>query len=156
MVQPFSLAIACERDTQSATCFCAKHIIAAGIKRVVFIEPFPKSYAEQLHADAIVIGKSNDPEKVVFEPFIGITPFRYRDLFARERRKDDAGIFRLWAEGQPRPIVKYTVATYVQNAGAAVKLFNEAVRAKTKDGVLQVVPLEREIINAAGAERENC
>jgi deoxycytidylate deaminase len=134
---------------------CAKHIIAAGIKRVVFIEPFPKSYAEQLHGDAIVIGKSNDPEKVVFEPFIGIAPFRYRDLFARERRKDDAGVFGLWVEGEPRPITKYTVATYVQNEGAAVKLFNEAVKAKENDGSIQIVPLEPEMINATGAEQEN-
>jgi hypothetical protein len=37
-------------------------------------------------------------------------------------------------QGEPRPIMKYTVATYVQNEGAAVKLFNEAVRAKENDG----------------------
>jgi hypothetical protein len=30
--------------------------VAAGIKRVVFVEPYPKSYAEQLHGDSIVIG----------------------------------------------------------------------------------------------------
>ena len=77
---------------------CAKHIIASGIKKVVFIEPFPKSYAEQLHGDAIVIGKSNDPKKVIFEPFIGVAPLRYRELFERERRKNDAGDFEQWAD----------------------------------------------------------
>jgi deoxycytidylate deaminase len=32
---------------------CAKHIIAAGILKVVFIEPYPKSRTELLYGDAI-------------------------------------------------------------------------------------------------------
>src|SRR5207237_806457 len=32
---------------------CAKHIVAAGIRRVVYIEPYEKSQAIQLHGDAI-------------------------------------------------------------------------------------------------------
>jgi deoxycytidylate deaminase len=82
---------------------CAKHIVASGIKRVVYIEPYPKSYAEQLHGDAIVVGRYQPEEKVVFEPFIGISPFRYRDLFARERRrKEDDGVFKPWIEDGSR------------------------------------------------------
>ena len=52
---------------------CAKHIVAAGISRVVFLEPYPKSYAEKLHSDSITFDAKNS-EKVVFEPFIGISP----------------------------------------------------------------------------------
>jgi deoxycytidylate deaminase len=118
---------------------CAKHIIAAGIKKVVFIEPFPKSYAEQLHGDAIVIGKSNDPKKVIFEPFIGVAPLRYRELFERERRKNDAGDFEQWADKKPQPIIKYTVATYVTNEAAVVKAFNEAAKLKVEQKKLELV-----------------
>jgi len=32
---------------------CTKHIIGSGIKRLVFIEPYPKSLAKELHGDAI-------------------------------------------------------------------------------------------------------
>lgn len=32
---------------------CAKHIVAAGVRRVVYIEPYEKSQAIQLHGDAI-------------------------------------------------------------------------------------------------------
>jgi cytidine deaminase len=117
---------------------CAKHIIAAGIKRVVYIEPFPKSYAEQLHGDAIIIGKSNDPTKVVFEPFIGIAPYRYRDLFARERRKTDSGDFQQWMEGEARPSMKYTVATYVDNEAAVTKMFTEKVKTKADAGLIEI------------------
>ena len=33
---------------------CTKHIVAAGIEKVVYVEPYEKSQAESLHGDAIV------------------------------------------------------------------------------------------------------
>jgi deoxycytidylate deaminase len=36
---------------------CTKHILAAGIKRVVYIEPYPKSRAKELHQNEIEIEK---------------------------------------------------------------------------------------------------
>lgn len=121
---------------------CAKHIVAAGIRRVVYIEPFPKSYAEQLHSDAIVIGRVKSEDKVVFEPFIGISPHRYRDLFGREKkRKDDDGKFKAWIEDGPEPIVKLTVATYVSNEAAVIRLFNEIIQKKKLAGLIQIVSM---------------
>jgi deoxycytidylate deaminase len=118
---------------------CAKHIVASGVKRVVYIEPYPKSYAEQLHGDAIVVGRSNNKDKVVFEPFIGISPFRYRDLFARDRRrKDDNGNFKPWIEDGPEPIVKFTVPTYVSNERAVIKLFNQTAQEQIASGQLEL------------------
>jgi len=66
---------------------CAKHIVASGIKRVVFVEPYPKSKALQLHNDSIVEieKKSTDfknADKVLFQTFIGIGPRRFIDLFS--------------------------------------------------------------------------
>lgn len=104
---------------------CAKHIIAAGIKRVVFIEPYPKSYAEQLHNDAISIGRPAD-DKVVFEPFIGISPSQYRDIFYRGSRKDGTGRFQEWIGGKgPHPIFQSTIATYLENEKAITKIFTD-------------------------------
>jgi deoxycytidylate deaminase len=34
---------------------CTRHIVAAGIERVIYIEPYAKSRAEELHDDAIVV-----------------------------------------------------------------------------------------------------
>ena len=34
---------------------CAKHIVASGIDRVVYVEPYPKSKATSSHTDAISI-----------------------------------------------------------------------------------------------------
>jgi deoxycytidylate deaminase len=67
---------------------CTRHIIAAGIRRVVYIEPYPKSLAPQLHSDAItLIGEEpqeEDPsdQRIPFEPFLGIGPRRFFDLFS--------------------------------------------------------------------------
>ena len=76
---------------------CARHIIAAGIKRIVYIEPYPKSIALNLHDDAIVIDAPDyQGNKVVFQPFVGVSPNRYMELFKMLRRKNVDGTYREW------------------------------------------------------------
>lgn len=77
---------------------CAKHIIAAGIKRVVYIEPYPKSKAFDFYKAEISNSSSDIDSKVVFEPFTGVGPRRFTDLFAvssnrwyAKKRKDKNG-----------------------------------------------------------------
>jgi deoxycytidylate deaminase len=63
---------------------CARHIIGAGIKRVVYVEPYPKSKAKELHDDAIRVGEGArlpDDHTVPFVPFVGISPRKYLDMF---------------------------------------------------------------------------
>jgi deoxycytidylate deaminase len=63
---------------------CARHIIGAGIAKVVYIEPYPKSKAKELHEDAIEIGESartSNPLAIPFVPFVGISPSKYSLLF---------------------------------------------------------------------------
>lgn len=85
--------LACARNsvsTQGATLYCttfpchncAKHLIAAGIKRVVYVEPYAKSKAEDFHPDSISLGFVEVKEKVHFEPFVGVGPRRFVDLFS--------------------------------------------------------------------------
>lgn len=85
---------------------CAKHIVAAGIDKVVFLEPYPKSYAKELHWDSIEVEGDAVSDKVRFEPFVGISPFRYRDFFEKGKRKDENGKIRQWKDGDPAPIVE--------------------------------------------------
>eukprot|EP00768_Dysnectes_brevis_P004757 gnl/Dysnectes_brevis/3450_a4362_852.p1 GENE.gnl/Dysnectes_brevis/3450_a4362_852~~gnl/Dysnectes_brevis/3450_a4362_852.p1 ORF type:complete len:604 (-),score=73.98 gnl/Dysnectes_brevis/3450_a4362_852:34-1845(-) len=65
---------------------CAKHIVAAGITKVVFIEPYDKSQALHLHKDAICqIDPDQDAslhDKVVFVPYIGVGPRHFFELFS--------------------------------------------------------------------------
>jgi deoxycytidylate deaminase len=67
---------------------CTRHIVAAGIERVIYIEPYAKSRAEELHDDAILVEeKALRPNRsakwrVPFTHFVGIGPRRYFDLFS--------------------------------------------------------------------------
>jgi len=80
---------------------CAKHIVDAGLKRVVYVEPYPKSLARRLHEDSIALDDDSpeaDLPKVQFDHFVGIAPRRYGQLFSiltdtgrRLRRKDPCG-----------------------------------------------------------------
>ncbi len=89
---------------------CTKHIIAAGISRVTYMEPYPKSRALELFSDEIEIETNSDRRKVSFIPFMGISPFRYRDIFEKGKRKSD-GAARTWVDGGPRPLIKIDFPT---------------------------------------------
>ena len=92
---------------------CARHIIGAGIDRVVFIEPYTKSHADQLHADSVTIAQAQrETGKVAFVPFVGVAPRRYREMFdaaTREQlghlaRKDDAGRKQVFDKSTALPV----------------------------------------------------
>ena len=65
---------------------CIKHIISAGIKQVIYVEPYLKS-KEHLFDDSILVNEKKNSEnktndKVLFKQFIGIGPKRFLDLFS--------------------------------------------------------------------------
>lgn len=63
---------------------CARHIIAAGIKEVYFIEPYKKSMAIKLHGDAIT-ESDKSMDKVIIVPYDGVAPARYLSLFKMKK-----------------------------------------------------------------------
>lgn len=52
---------------------CARHIVASGISRVVYIEPYAKSLATTLHDDSLSDAATNDG-RVVYQPYQGVAP----------------------------------------------------------------------------------
>jgi hypothetical protein len=90
---------------------CTKHILAAGITRVVFMEPYPKSRAKQLHKHEIEIEKQSET-RVSFMPFLGISPYRYRDIFEKRSRKEH-GRAKVWYRGEPRPMIEVSAPAYL-------------------------------------------
>lgn len=96
----------CSLFTTTFPCHnCAKHIIDAGIERVIYIEPYPKSLAAELHEDALaLVEEDGDKElsnQVRFVPFLGVAPRSYHKLFSsvteegrRLERKDKHGTFK--------------------------------------------------------------
>jgi deoxycytidylate deaminase len=105
----------CTLHTTTFPCHnCARHIIGAGLLRVVFVEPYSKSRALDLHAQDLLVGERNvdDTSVVSFEPFRGVAPRRYLEMFsiaakerAGQRRKDDDGrIQREFDKRAARPL----------------------------------------------------
>lgn len=98
--------------------YCARHIVGAGVYEVQYIEPYPKSLAIELHRDAIETNpfkwqpperKSmaaqkkdaeqqprsetaptpREPGKVLFKPFVGVSPRMYTRAFEKTWRLKD-------------------------------------------------------------------
>lgn len=59
---------------------CARHIVAAGITEVYYIEPYRKSLATKLHRDSIT-DEESDTSKLRILPYDGVAPARYMKLF---------------------------------------------------------------------------
>lgn len=116
---------------------CAKHIVAAGIERVVYIEPYPKSKALEFHDDSIVMGAQETPEGrrkyVVFEPFVGIGPRRFFDLFSMRltssyevHRKDrKTGKKKDWDIKNSRLRIQMQPSSYLDSETLAAAQFNK-------------------------------
>ncbi|WP_419952519.1 anti-phage dCTP deaminase [Methylobacterium sp.] len=118
---------------------CAKHIVASGVSKVVFIEPYPKSYASDLHRDSIAVKRGEKPNgKVQFEPFIGISPLRFRDLFQRSKRKDNHGKVLAWDEKSAQPVFKQTTRSYLVNETAVTGALSESTRTLVASGQISL------------------
>lgn len=77
---------------------CATNIIATGIEKVYYIEPYLKSLAVDLHEDQVNFDpKDIDPKhednigRVLFLPFEGVAPKQYLNIFKSCDRKEKDG-----------------------------------------------------------------
>lgn len=92
------------RSVKSATLYtttfpchtCTRHLVAAGIRRVCYLDPFSKSQALSLFSDSVTYQQVNaQDQRVLFEQFTGITPRKYA-LFEAPSREDAFGHQRPW------------------------------------------------------------
>ncbi len=116
---------------------CAKHIVASGIMAVVYVEPYPKSKAQMLHADAICFPdedeKKPDRRSVEFRAFEGIGPRRFVDLFSltvgngrpvRRKQRNMDGLRAEWKRGEgSRPRLPLDPRSYLQREDGALEIF---------------------------------
>jgi deoxycytidylate deaminase len=123
--------ISVENATLYCTTFpchiCAKLVVAAGIAKVVYLEPYPKSYASELHGDAISVDSDTRGAKVAFNAFLGVSPYRYRDLFEKSKRKDAAGASQRWNEGEARPVINSLYPSYFRAEADVVGRLGDAM-----------------------------
>jgi deoxycytidylate deaminase len=76
---------------------CARHIVASGIGKVFYVEPYEKSLAKDLHSDAIAfeVEESKDQKngRVEFLHFEGVSPRQFHNMFRAVTRKNSEGKF---------------------------------------------------------------
>lgn len=125
---------------------CARLIITAGIDEVLFIEPYPKSQALELHSDAIGFSSDEvdcgqkdctDLHRVELRPFMGIGPRRYADLFSmttaagiRRERKDQDGNRVKWSPATAIPSVAMLPVSYLDLEESTLHQFKRNFDAK--------------------------
>ena len=124
------------RSTKGATLYvttfpchnCAKHIIASGIKKVIFIEPYPKSRTELLYGDAIA-NTETEKKAIHFRHFSGISPRRYRDIFEKGKRRSKSGEIHDWYEDLCKPRIGHREANYTASEHQSIEdNFGELVK----------------------------
>lgn len=119
---------------------CAKHIVAAGILSVVYVEPYPKSKAKDLHPDAISLPDEEEEatsgiQRVTFRAFEGVGPRRFVDLFSltlgsgrplRRKQKDADGARASWQRGAgTAPRLPMDPRSYLQREDDAAHSFKQ-------------------------------
>lgn len=132
--------IDCRNATMYMTTFpchnCAKHIIAAGIKAVYYIEPYPKSKALDFYKNEIST-KYLEDKKVRFLPFSGVGPRRYIDLFSmasifsyKRKRKDKKGVKVEFVKAEAHPRNLQNGLSYLEKELIACIYFEEQIENK--------------------------
>jgi deoxycytidylate deaminase len=122
---------------------CAKHIVAAGIERVVYVEPYPKSKALGFHDDSITTSEKDALEgRVLFDAFVGIGPRRFFDLFSMQlgssypliRKDSDTGKARVWTIETAQLRIQMKPVSYLDLEAQACTLFGGVTKALGSSG----------------------
>ncbi len=117
---------------------CARHIVAAGVRRVVYIEPYPKSLVSELYKDSISVDQDGpDDGKVEFTPFTGVSPTVYQHLFqlTKNARKDKHGTLKVWNASRAVPCLHVFYSQFAIKAAEQEVLAQFESDMKTK-GIL--------------------
>jgi deoxycytidylate deaminase len=123
---------------------CAKHIIAAGVERVVYVEPYPKSKAFEFHDDSIEKTEHSTNtglKKVRFEAFVGIGPRRFFELFSMnlgatyklQRKIRQTGRRKDWNISQAQLRIQMKPVSYLELEATACLLFFQVKACPAKD-----------------------
>lgn len=107
LMQAARTGVSVEGCTLYTTAFpchmCMRLIIAAGIRRVVYVDPYPKSLAVEMYADSISLDPMHTGKKLVAELFTGASWRIYPIVFSSaNREKDPDGRFKQFDKAKSR------------------------------------------------------
>ncbi|MFI0515367.1 deaminase [Streptomyces sp. WSLK1-5] len=131
---------------------CTRNIIASGVKRVVYLEPYPKSRGEELYSDSIVMVAhyGSQTEKLSFEPFSGFSYRRFSDLFSwvvrkrddlpeRKGKREYDGLSRVW-KPKADPVRGSILNPILGSAEILTQYFREWVVARSVPSTNGITP----------------
>lgn len=105
---------------------CARHIVAAGVKSVIYVEPYSKSLALELHSDAISLDEHSE-DKVRFLQYEGFAPRTSLRLFSSAGRERKMG--GKFVEANPKeakPIFGTPLDAYTTTENMVIRKLNRA------------------------------
>ncbi len=116
---------------------CARHIVAAGIRELIYLAPYPKSANRKLYKDSIDIDPDKrNKRKVTFRTFTGVGPRRYLEFFAMraDRKKSDGTVieFDLRSRGPDLPYYTPTPQAAAANEQIELASFKNFLKAYVK------------------------
>ena len=111
---------------------CARHIVAAGVSKVVYLEPYAKSMAISLHDDSIADNKSEKESdgKVRFVPYQGVSPSLYKAVYLKTGLKDKKTGEILPEEKMRRDTTAIWTKTYVEFEADVIQFIENQIESK--------------------------
>lgn len=95
---------------------CTKLIIASGISRVVYVQPYVKSLSGELYKDSIVFEGEEHDHRVNFCSLKGVTPLGFKRAFARAtKRKNKDGSAIKWNKLEAFPTFITSIPNYIHS-----------------------------------------
>jgi cytidine deaminase len=117
---------------------CARHIVISGVKRVVYIEPYPKSLVSELFRDSISVdANEQSDQRIQFVPFVGIAPSVYAELFKstpNKKRKEQDGKIRKWTASSSFPHLSVSYSADAARV-AETAMINDFSRKLLEEGI---------------------
>lgn len=109
---------------------CAPHIVASGIGKVMYIQPYDKSLAVQLYPDSIAVDYSERKDyQVQFEPFVGVAPRKYMEFFSMLDRKKDGKVIA-FEPSKATPRIMGSPRAYLKNETFFLSALQKAIEEK--------------------------
>jgi cytidine deaminase len=109
---------------------CTKHIVAAGIARLTFIEPYPKSRASELHGDSVAVeAEKEDKNHVCFKSFVGVSPRQYFSLFSvGDLARKERSKVKKWKPEDASPRLAETPFAYLPREEETLVTFDKLLK----------------------------
>jgi hypothetical protein len=91
----------------------------------VYIEPYAKSLALELHDNSIQLDTITDSGKIPFMPFLGVSPRNHSNVFQMTNRKSADGKVINWKAGTSNPRVSGSFWSYLRYEKGYMKMSKE-------------------------------